>query len=86
VVILPIKKVRAKKAAKTKALREFEETYGDIRVNVLTLVYGRKTAKENNEGLLDPIVENITKSTVEIPEGGKVTKNVKTKRLVKKKK
>ena len=85
-VILPIKKARARKAAKAQALKKFEETYGDVRVSVLALVYGDKTAQENNEGQLDSIADNITKSAVEIPEGGKVTKSVKIQRLVKKRK
>ena len=85
-VVLPIKNVRARKAAKAKALYDFEETYGEIHVNVLQMIYWDKTVQENNESQLDRIVEDITKSAVEIPEGGKVIKRVKTKRLVKKRK
>ena len=85
-ILLPIKKVRAKKAAKRRALQEFEETYGEIHVNVLKVVRGDKNTQGNSEDQLDPIVDTIVKSAVDVPEGGKVVKNVTTKRFVKKRK
>ena len=85
-ILLPIKKARAKKAAKRRALREFEETYGEIHVHVLKVVRGDKNTQGNSEDQLDPIVDTIVKSAVDVPEGGKVVKNVTTKRFVKKRK
>ncbi len=69
-------KIKAEKAKKEEALKAFAEKYGEIHVNVVGLVH--EDGKNGNGGAyLNSVVNDLTASTVEIPEGGAVSANVK---------
>jgi len=69
-------KKKDEEAKKEKALKEFAEKYGEIRVNVVGLVH--EDGKNGNGGAhLNSVVNQLTAATVEIPEGGAVSANVK---------
>lgn len=72
---------RAKRAkAKKKALKKFNETYVDVKMDVEAVVYGTTEQQDKSITQLNCIADCMLNATVTIPEGGKLTKNVDIKR------
>ena len=76
-IVASIKRKNAKKRAKMQALKEFEEEYGEIHINVIAVVHDADNQQSNDDGQIGQIVGSLTSSRVNVPEGGKVKTNVK---------
>ena len=72
-VIIPISRAQCKKRAKAKALKKFENEYGDLKVEIVAMLCGDDETQNNNYKQLDAMVNRMVK----VPEGGKVFRNVK---------
>ncbi len=59
-------------AGRAIALKEFEEEYGEVHINVTAIVHG--------DVAVGSIIKELTKPPMKVPEGGKVKTNVKIER------
>ncbi len=79
-------KKQAQAAAKAKEVKDFEEKYGEIHVNVYAVVSPEDKPKEGEEpqesnlSQVKKIVKKYGNPSVKVPEGGKVVTKVKIKK------